>query len=39
MKVASNSWVCAPRKQSMCKGGGLSPFPACLPSGVRGLTE
>ena len=38
-KVASNSWIYAPRKLGMCKGGGLSPFPACPPSGVRGLTQ
>ncbi|EKY09064.1 hypothetical protein HMPREF9078_00541 [Capnocytophaga sp. oral taxon 380 str. F0488] len=29
----------SPRERSMCKGRGLSSFPACPPSGVRELTE
>ena len=29
----------SPRERSMCKERGLSPFPACPPSGVRGLTK
>ncbi|EKY12283.1 hypothetical protein HMPREF9072_02049 [Capnocytophaga sp. oral taxon 324 str. F0483] len=31
LKVASDSWVCVK--------GGVSAFPACPPSGVRGLTQ
>ena len=38
-EVANNSWIYASRKLGMCKGGVLSAFPACPPSGVRGLTK
>ena len=36
IEVASDSWVCAPQKRSMCKGGGLSPFSSLSPFGGSG---
>ena len=36
IEVASDSWVCAPQKRSMCKGGGLSSFSSLSPFGGSG---
>ena len=36
IEVASDSWVCAPQKRSMCKGGGLSPFSSLSSFGGSG---